>query len=100
MISNNLLLRRAAEELAHADTAQEIRRILRAAFQNNDYDGFEFSFIPNAKDGGASANDAKFSLEYGWRRNPGKRAGGWTLHMDLMSADGQPRGVFTVFRSL
>ena len=98
-ISNNLLLRRAAEELAEADTAQDIRRILRVAFQNNDYDGFEFSFAPKAGDGGISVNDPKLTLEYAWRRNPGKRAGGWTLHMDLMSADGEPRGVFTVFRT-
>jgi UDP-GlcNAc:undecaprenyl-phosphate GlcNAc-1-phosphate transferase len=102
VISNNLLLRRGAEELALAGTAQDTCRILRAAFQNSDYDGFEFSIRPEEpeeEDGLYPADDPQLTLEYGWRRHPGKQAGGWTLHMDLMSADGHPRGVFTVFRS-
>lgn len=98
IISNNLAIRRAAEELAGAQSFHEICRILQAAFQQNDYDGFEFSFTPKRL-GPAAAQSVRFPLEYKWRKEAGEFGKGWSLSMDLVSRDGQCRGFLSVFRN-
>ena len=48
IISNNLAVWRATDHLATATTPQDVSCILKTAFQETDYDGFEYSFTPKA----------------------------------------------------
>ena len=44
IVINNLAIRRATEELKAADDYEQIRRVLEAAFNSNDFDGFDVRF--------------------------------------------------------
>ena len=98
IISNNLALRRATDELADAQTAHDVLQILKAAFQGNDYDGFELSFTPESP-GTFGAASAVPPFQYGWRREEGNRSKGWEVRLDLFSKRGEVRGCFSVHRS-
>jgi hypothetical protein len=72
-------------------------RILKTAFQENDYDGFELSFTPSS-----SADDDKTIIspfEFAWRRDSKSRSKGWELRLDLFSESGEVRGSFSITRS-
>jgi len=98
IISNNLAIRRASEELAAAQSFNDVCRILQAAFQQNDYDGFEISFTPK-RPAPPGPQPARFPLEFEWRKESSENGNGWALSLDLVSRDGQRRGFLSVFRS-
>jgi len=96
IISNNLAIRRAAQELAGARTVQDVCRTLGTAFRHDDYDGFEFRYehgraFPNGEIGSDPP------IRYSWRRHPEAPRTGRTLQLDLLSATGEHRGSFSVF---
>jgi UDP-GlcNAc:undecaprenyl-phosphate GlcNAc-1-phosphate transferase len=98
IISNNLAILRATDELASAQTAHDVVRILRGAFQGNDYDGFEISFTPRLPDDyGSLVMLAPF--EYGWRRDDTIRRKGWEVRLDLFTGRGEVCGCFSILRS-
>jgi UDP-GlcNAc:undecaprenyl-phosphate/decaprenyl-phosphate GlcNAc-1-phosphate transferase len=98
IISNNLAIRRATDELTGAKTVRDVLQILKRAFQGNDYDGFEFSFTPElpALYGALLVHPG---LQHAWRRQPESRNTGWELRLDLLSEKGEVRGWFSVTRS-
>ena len=98
IISNNLAIRRAEDELAHAKTVHDIVRILKGAFQGNDYDGFDVSFRPELPAFYGSPLSVS-PVQYEWRREKGIRSKGWEMRFDLFSARGEVRGCFSVHRS-
>jgi hypothetical protein len=100
IISNNLAIHRATDELASAETVRDVVRILEAAFAAHDYDGFEFSFTPDLPAFyGSSCMIAPF--QYAWRREEeeGNRTRGWELRLELLSKSGDVRGCFSINRS-
>jgi UDP-GlcNAc:undecaprenyl-phosphate GlcNAc-1-phosphate transferase len=96
IISNNLAIRRATQELAGTRSFPDVCRVLGTAFQNNDYDGFEFSFFGEEFQSNGELQTIT-PLHYSWRRQVGKPGSGRTLQLDLMSAEGNHRGIFSVF---
>jgi UDP-GlcNAc:undecaprenyl-phosphate/decaprenyl-phosphate GlcNAc-1-phosphate transferase len=98
IISNNLAIRRATEEMSKARGFQDVCEILRIAFRNNDFDGFGFSFSGTRL---ATNGEGRLEmpLEYWWNRQGAGRDRGWALQLDLVSADGERRGFFSVFRN-
>ncbi|MFZ0036257.1 MAG: MraY family glycosyltransferase [Candidatus Acidiferrales bacterium] len=96
IISNNLAIRRASEELSVAHNLHDICRILQTAFQQNDYDGFEFSFTPK-RFGPSATQSVRPPLEFEWRKESSEHGKGWVLSMDLVAGEG--RGFLSVFRS-
>jgi UDP-GlcNAc:undecaprenyl-phosphate GlcNAc-1-phosphate transferase len=98
IISNNLAIHRATDELAAANTAHDVLRILKGAFQGNDYDGFEFSYAPELT-GDYDSAAMIAPLEYAWRKEKDNRRKGWELRLDLMSDEGEVRGCFAITRS-
>jgi UDP-GlcNAc:undecaprenyl-phosphate/decaprenyl-phosphate GlcNAc-1-phosphate transferase len=98
IISNNLAIRRATDELACARTVHEIFQILKTAFEGNDYDGFELSFTPELPTSYGSAPTIP-PFQYTWRREKGNRDKGWELRLDLLSERGEVRGCFSINRS-
>jgi UDP-GlcNAc:undecaprenyl-phosphate GlcNAc-1-phosphate transferase len=98
IISNNLAIHHATDELASAGTVHDILQILETAFEANDYDGFELSFTPDlAECYGAPPMIPPF--QYAWRREEGKRSKGWELRLELLSESGEVRGCFSINRS-
>jgi UDP-GlcNAc:undecaprenyl-phosphate GlcNAc-1-phosphate transferase len=98
IISNNLAIHRATDELAGADTVHGILEILKTAFEGNDYEGFEFSFTPELPESYGSPPMIP-PFQYAWRKEEGNRSKGWELRLDLLSERGEVRGCFSINRS-
>ncbi len=96
IIHNNLAIHRATDELAEARTLHDVVRILEAAFQDNDYDGFELSFMPGSHTSYASGLMIA-PQRYVWRK-PGRERKGWELRLDLFSRRGETCGYFSIDR--
>ena len=97
IISNNLAIHRATDELASAETVRDIVRILEKAFQGHDFDGFEFSFTPELP-AFYGAPPMIPPLQYAWRREGGDRSKGWELRLELLSESGDVSGCFSINR--
>jgi UDP-GlcNAc:undecaprenyl-phosphate GlcNAc-1-phosphate transferase len=98
IISNNLAIHRATDELASAGTVRDVVQILETTFAAHDFDGFEFSFIPDVP---AFYGPPPMipPFQYAWRREEGSRGKGWELRLELLSASGEVRGCFSINRS-
>jgi UDP-GlcNAc:undecaprenyl-phosphate GlcNAc-1-phosphate transferase len=98
---NNLAVRRTAEELKTAADFQEMCRILVAAFEESDFDGFELrAEFRSGSDGLSVAQAACPHVR--WRK-PGSHAvtglgNTWSLHLDLVSAGNHYCGTLIMFR--
>jgi len=97
IISNNLAIRRATQELANATTSHDVLGILKTAFEGNDYDGFEISFTPELP---LFHDSSMIPLwRYAWNRKEGSRNKGWEVRFDLFSKGGKVCGCFSIHRS-
>jgi hypothetical protein len=99
---NNLAIRRGAEELKAAADFQELCRILSAAFENNDFDGFELRAEFSAAAEGLAIVQPVVCPHVRWRK-PGSHAvpgfgNTWSLHLDLVSAGNNYVGALLIFR--
>ena len=99
---NNLAIRRGAEELKAAGDFQELCRILSAAFENNDFDGFELRAEFSAATEGLAVVQPAVCPHVRWRK-PGSHAvpgfgNTWSLHLDLVSAGNNYVGALLIFR--
>jgi UDP-GlcNAc:undecaprenyl-phosphate GlcNAc-1-phosphate transferase len=98
IISNNLAIHRATDELGSSRTVDDIVQILETAFAAHDYDGFEFSFTPDLPAFyGLPPSISPF--QYSSRREEGNRSKGWELRLELLSKEGEVRGCFSINRS-
>ncbi len=98
IISNNLAIHRATDELACARTVHDVIQILKTAFEGNDFDGFELSFAPELPAAYGSPPMTP-TFQHAWRREEGNRSKGWELRLDLLSERGEVRGCFSINRS-
>ena len=98
---NNLAIRRAAEELRTAADFQDLHRILSAAFEENDFDGFELLPESYSDSGELAAAPAEFPA-LRWRKPGSHYAPGfrntWSLHLELLSASNRYCGRLIAFR--
>ena len=105
---NNLAIRRATEELKVARDYQQIRRVLEAAFNSNDFDGFDvkFKLFPgearpvDAID--AIAPPRRGEVSFNWAKTHSDSLVGlavWTLSLDLVSSANRHRGAMMIHRS-
>ena len=99
---NNLAIRRAAEELKTAADFDDMGRILGAAFEENDFDGFELRAGSYAGSGELSVAQATVFPSMRWRKpeshvTPGFR-NTWSLHLELVSTGNHHCGTLIVFR--
>lgn len=94
IMTNNIAVRRAGEELLHAEDSDSIRRILIAAFEHNEFDGFEVSYF-------APASAGSYEFAYQWERpNTGSPTRCWSLQVDLIASNREQRGRLTAYKSL
>ncbi len=99
IVINNLSVRRAIEELKLAGNFDQLRSILVAAFESNDFDAFELQLNPLHLDQAISAESA---LHLHWSKFPHMAAISsqplWKLTLDLVTTSNQRRGSLVVYR--
>ena len=99
IVINNLSLRRAVEQLKAAGDFNQVRSVLVAAFDSNDFDAFELHLksLP-----GDLAVPAEVSRPFHWSKFPHMVAisaqPSWKLTLDLVSTSNQRRGSLVVYR--
>jgi UDP-GlcNAc:undecaprenyl-phosphate/decaprenyl-phosphate GlcNAc-1-phosphate transferase len=99
IVINNLALRRAVEELKVAGDFDQVRRVLVAAFENNDFDAFELQLksLP-----GDQVTSGENNHHFHWSKFPHMVAissqPSWKLTLDLVTTSNRHRGLLVVYR--
>jgi UDP-GlcNAc:undecaprenyl-phosphate GlcNAc-1-phosphate transferase len=103
---NNLAIRRASEELRVARDFPQLCRVLVAAFGSNDFDGFDLQVdapkvgdycdlrLVHHRSGGPSMRWRKPGSEF-----PRGFLSAWSLSLDLITTNHQPRGSLLLYRA-
>ncbi|MFZ0805495.1 MAG: MraY family glycosyltransferase [Candidatus Sulfotelmatobacter sp.] len=104
---NNLAIRRATEELKVARDFEQLRRILVAAFSNNDFDSFELKIDLQAGDTvpfelSEPTTVRRNGHSFRWNK-PGVATtldtlAAWTINLDLLSSANHRRGKLLINR--
>jgi hypothetical protein len=99
IVINNLSIRRAIEELKVASSYDQVRNILLAAFNSNDFDAFELQLKPFPGDQGGFGELQK---PYHWSRIPHivsiSSMPSWKMTLELVTTSNGRRGALTVYR--
>ena len=97
---NNLAIRRATEELKVANSFQQVSRILTAAFDANDFDGFELRTDIATSGRGFHLVDTTNPPHLRWRKAGvfGDFGDSWSITLALVSGANQLCGNLIVFR--
>jgi len=112
IVINNLAIRRATDELKAVDDYEQLWRVLQAAFNSNDFDGFDvrFKLFPGEScpaTVGAAAQPRRGEVSYHWGKTAATRSldnlsqdglALWTLSLDLVSSSNRHRGALVVRR--
>jgi len=94
IIVHNLAIRRATEAMSKAEDINDIRVVLRDAFEGNDFDAFELHLSASDADGVESGNRALI-----WEKPNGDHTEAtWTLTLDLKSTRGETLGWLSLYR--
>jgi UDP-GlcNAc:undecaprenyl-phosphate/decaprenyl-phosphate GlcNAc-1-phosphate transferase len=100
IVINNLSVRRAVEELKIACDFNQVRSVLVAAFDTNDFDAFELhlqSLLGDHEEPGEG------SRHFHWSKFPHMMAissqPSWKLTLDLVTTSNQQRGTLVVYRT-
>jgi len=99
IVINNLAVRRAVEELKVASSHDQIRSILIAAFDGNDFDAFELQLSSPLSDHDRSGEALR---RFHWTKAPHMMAistqPSWKLSLDLVTTSNQHRGSLIAYR--
>jgi UDP-GlcNAc:undecaprenyl-phosphate/decaprenyl-phosphate GlcNAc-1-phosphate transferase len=100
IVINNLSVRRAVEELKVAVDFNQVRSILVAAFQSNDFDAFELQLKSHPDD---EITHGETNRHFHWSKYPHMVAisgqPSWKLTLDLVTSSNQHRGSLIVYRT-
>jgi UDP-GlcNAc:undecaprenyl-phosphate GlcNAc-1-phosphate transferase len=98
IVINNLSVRRAIEELKVAGDFDQVRTVLVAAFESNDFDAFELLLKPFPSD----RVPASESRPFHWSKFPHMAAissqPSWKLTLDLVTTANRTRGSLVCYR--
>lgn len=98
IVINNLSIRRAVEELKVATDYEQLRNILLAAFEGNDFDAFELQVKPHSSD----RTFADQFKPFHWTRFPHvvsiSSMPSWKLTLELVTTANRRRGSLVVYR--
>ncbi len=100
IVINNLSVRRAVEELKIASDINQIRSVLVAAFETNDFDAFDLELEALPSDHGLSG---EAEHHFHWTKFPHMMAissqPSWKLSLDLVTASDRRLGRLMVYRT-
>ena len=100
IVINNLSVRRAIEELKVAGDFDQVRAVLVAAFESNDFDAFELLLKPFPSDRVPSSESNR--PPFHWSKFPHMAAisshPSWKLTLDLVTTANRRRGSLVVYR--
>ncbi|HEY6302131.1 MAG TPA: MraY family glycosyltransferase [Terriglobales bacterium] len=100
IVINNLAVRRAVEDLKVAGDFDQVRSILVAAFESNDFDAFELHLksLP-----GDQAAPSETHRHFHWSKFPHmmtiSNQPSWKLTLDLVTTSNRQRGSLVVYRA-
>lgn len=98
IVINNLAVRRAVEELKAAESLDQLRSILVAAFETNDFDAFDLHATmpldPHSADSNHRIHWTKFPRMMAISAEPS-----WRLTLDLVTTSNRLCGSLIVFRN-
>jgi UDP-GlcNAc:undecaprenyl-phosphate GlcNAc-1-phosphate transferase len=102
VFANNLSIRRAAAELSAAQDFQQVCRILTAAFESNDFDGFELLAETSPLARSLYLVESTDAARLRWRK-PGvfsapEFGNAWSLNLALTSSSRHACGSLVVYR--
>ncbi len=99
IVINNLSVRRAVEELKMASDLVQIRTVLVATFENNDFDGFELKVAPPP---GSVPQPIEPPKGFCWTKLPHLSVVSgmpcWKVTLDLITTSNLHCGTLTVYR--
>jgi hypothetical protein len=99
IVINNLSVRRAIEELKVAGDFDQVRSVLVAAFESNDFDAFELQVKSLHSD---QSHSGESNRHFHWSKFPHMVAisgqPSWRLTLDLVTSSNQNRGSLMVYR--
>jgi UDP-GlcNAc:undecaprenyl-phosphate GlcNAc-1-phosphate transferase len=99
IVINNLAVRRAIQELKAAGDFGQVRSVLVAAFESNDFDAFELDLKSLPDD---QFVPSETSRHFHWSKFPHMAAisaqPSWKLTLDLMASSNRQRGSLVVYR--
>ena len=99
IVINNLSVRRAVEELKVAGDFNQVRSVLVAAFESNDFDAFELDLKSFPGDQAVSGESNR---HFHWSKFPHMMAissqPSWKLTLDLVTTSNHRRGSLVVYR--
>jgi hypothetical protein len=99
IVINNLSVRRAVEELKVASSYDQVRSILLAAFEGNDFDAFELQLKSLSGDQGSFGETHK---PFHWTKIPHivsiSTMPSWKLTLELVTTTNRRRGSLVVYR--
>jgi len=99
IVINNLSVRRAVEELKVAGDFAQVRSILVAAFESNDFDAFELHLKSHPGDHAAPSESNR---HFHWSKFPHMMTissqPSWKLTLDLVTNSNRQRGTLVVYR--
>ena len=99
IVINNLSVRRAVEELKVAGNFNQVRSVLFAAFDSNDFDAFELHLKSLPGDQAVSGENSR---HLHWSKFPHMVAissqPSWNLTLDLVTTSNRRRGSLVVYR--
>ena len=100
IVINNLSVRRAVEELKVAGDFNQVRSVVVAAFNSNDFDGFELHLksLP-----GDQAKPTETNRYFHWNKFPHmapvSNEPSWKLTLDLVTTSNRHRGSLVIYRT-
>lgn len=99
IVINNLSVRRAVQELRVASDFEQLRSVLVAAFESNDFDAFELQLRHSSSE---QSMHVEASRPFHWSKFPQMMAisslPSWKLTLDLVTTTNQRRGSLIVYR--
>ncbi|MBI3475492.1 MAG: undecaprenyl/decaprenyl-phosphate alpha-N-acetylglucosaminyl 1-phosphate transferase [Acidobacteria bacterium] len=99
IVINNLAIRRAVEELKVATSYDQVRSVLLAAFEGNDFDAFELQLKALSGDQGSFV---EMNKPFHWTKIPHivsiSTMPSWKLTLELVTTTNRRRGSLVVYR--
>ena len=99
IVINNLAVRRAVQELKATRDFDQIRNILKAAFENNDFDSFELHIKGLTEEQGSQDNSRQ---AFHWNKFPQvismASVPSWKLSLNLVTSANRHRGTLMIHR--